>query len=128
RPALAAAAEADAIMLDLEDSLPTEKKSAGRAFLEEAIEVFGALNPKIWVRVNNDEANLGSDLAMVTRLPVMGIETPKVEDVSIIRRIESVMRNDQWIIPVLETPRGVLSASEILLSSKKIGGAVFGSE
>jgi len=68
-------AGADAVMLDLEDAVPSELKERARAQVREVL----LSHPEAWVRINKPGSDLANaDLATVVAL-CSGIRIPKVE-------------------------------------------------
>ncbi|GAA0334178.1 CoA ester lyase [Sphingomonas oligophenolica] len=104
----AAASEADAVIIDLEDAVPVDAKDAARAALREA-----ALAKPLIVRINAvGTAWHVPDCAALTTLPVAAIMLPKAEriaDLDHIRRIAPV-------VALIETAQGVAAAREIARS------------
>ena len=77
RFAKAAASGADAVIVDLEDAVEAhakrEARAAAAAWLDEPPPV------PVWVRVNNDPALLGDDLAMAAGSRAAGVVIPKAD-------------------------------------------------
>jgi len=86
----AAGAGADALILDLEDSVPPAEKPAARPMVREALEKIRG--PALYVRVNSDGTPwLGDDLAAVTCEGLDGIMLPKVEQVATLHNVSDLL-------------------------------------
>ena len=129
---------ADAIVLDLEDSVPTQEKASARWLVRESLAVAGRGGAEVLVRVNNDPALLGDDIDAAVHPGLDGLSIPKAESGQQIReivaRIERLER-DRGLPPghlrlslALETPRGLLAAEEIARSSDRIATMSVGVE
>ena len=121
----AAGAEADAIILDLEDSVPAADKEAGRALVASRVAALGAAK-RLYVRVNKSRHLYSfEDLLAVVRPGLAGIflampDGP--EDVALTAALigEAEERNgvapgSVGIVPGLETARGLQFAHQCAL-------------
>ena len=78
--AKAFASDADALILDLEDSVAEERKSAARGIVADRLVERGA-GPQRWVRINRiGSGAIDADLALVRDLAIAGIVLPKAEN------------------------------------------------
>ena len=120
----------DAIVLDLEDSVPYDEKAQARIIISEEI---GALSKKVqsvWVRINAELNELEMDLeaAMVAGISV--IQLPKVFSANSVIELD---RKISWhegkngivfgktiIAPILETAGGIKRAYDIAVCSKRV--------
>lgn len=100
----ALATEADAVIIDLEDSVAPEDKLTARRHLAE----FAAAHPdeRFMVRINDGTtAWFDQDLALCRELPgVVGIVLPKAEAA---RHVHIVSGAGKLLIPVIESARGL---------------------
>ena len=90
----AVASGADAIVLDLEDSVPEAEKAAARATVAESIRRVRATNSDIglFVRVNPLHTKLtGADLEEVVVPGLTGIFAPKVEQATDVLRYDALL-------------------------------------
>jgi citrate lyase subunit beta/citryl-CoA lyase len=123
---------ADSLILDLEDSVAADQKSAARENIGQAIEAGGYGYREISVRINPLSSPWGyDDLAMVSRSEADAVLLPKVESADMVRQAESVMvqqgaRSDMGIWAMMETPLGMLRAEEIAGSSPRLVCLVMG--
>jgi len=100
-------AGADAVMLDLEDAVPPERKQAARKLVAEALREHTA-----WVRVNAARtAWCDADLEMVAER-AYGIRIPKTESAEDVAWVAE-RAPGKPIICAIESARGVLAAFDI---------------
>jgi citrate lyase subunit beta / citryl-CoA lyase len=129
--AKALATQADAVIFDLEDSVPAAQKEAARAEIEKLLS--GQHGKRIYVRTNPvDSPFILPDLLFVSRQPVAGLVIPKVchpgdlEKVTwLIDHCSGKTRTDLDIIAIVETPRGVANIQGIAAVAR-LGGVMFG--
>jgi citrate lyase subunit beta/citryl-CoA lyase len=120
---------ADAVILDLEDSVPADEKSTARRAIDENAPSLSETDTVITVRVNE----AGSDW-FYEDLDVVGpwldvVVVPKVESVTEIHSIEAILefvehrRNVERrieIVPLLESAAGIYRAHDIFAASERI--------
>jgi citrate lyase subunit beta/citryl-CoA lyase len=105
---------ADAVLLDLEDSVPVAAKAEARSLVAKVIDDAAAgtarAGPGIFVRVNAAATGLlDDDLAAIVRPGLEAIFLPKVESVAEVRRTASSLER-------LESAKGIKAGSvEIVL-------------
>lgn len=127
---------ADALVFDLEDSVPPAEKATARKLVRQALEEMGAQHTLI-VRVNGvDTGMTADDLEAITCAGLHGIFVPKVrgpEDVAeadvLLTTFEQRAGLDAGrtiIVPGLETARAMREAYEVFRASPRVehGGAV----
>jgi citrate lyase subunit beta/citryl-CoA lyase len=121
----------DALILDLEDSVPPENKPDARLSVSRMLQELGTAGPKLVVRVNSLDTGLtGEDLEAVTCSNLYCVLLPKVqgpEDVvevdnllSYFERKTGMEAGQVLIDPGLESAQGIRLSSEIATSSKRI--------
>jgi citrate lyase subunit beta/citryl-CoA lyase len=127
--AKAAAAGADALAFDLEDSVLPPRKPAARKMLAEYLSSYSGAS-QVWVRINDLESGeLLKDLAAAVPLAPVGILLPKIrgpEDVDTVSHyldmaeaIHGVAPGSVAIMTVsTETPAAVLRMHELLKGSR----------
>lgn len=133
--AKAAEAGADAVVVDLEDSVPAEHKVAARAVAAEGIAALRATYPRlgILVRVNPLGSGLtGGDLDAVVRPGLDGVFTPKVDTAIDVHKYDALVDHFEhehgvtgleYIIPV-ETIHGIQNCAEIVAASPRVGAMI----
>lgn len=128
---------ADALILDLEDSVPIDLKEAGRQAVRTVLDEYGDARFGKFVRVNAwQTGHLLADLLAVVSRHVDGILLPKtqgVEDVvgldlllGELEMARSLVESRIEIMPLAESARGFYLHYEICLASDRIrrsGGA-----
>jgi citrate lyase subunit beta / citryl-CoA lyase len=129
---------ADAIVLDLEDSVPTQEKASARQLVKDALPLAGRGGAEVLVRVNNDPALIADDIDAAVHPGLDGLSIPKAEAAAqihaIVAQVERLEKS-RGIAPghlrlslALETPRGFLAAEEIARSSDRIATMSIGVE
>jgi citrate lyase subunit beta/citryl-CoA lyase len=131
---------ADVIVLDLEDAVPPNDKTAAREAIRPHIESLHAAGKSIHVRVNNLETRLTrDDLAAVIGPGVQALLYPKAESGQEIRDLDVLIREQEYhregmtpgdtaLIPMIETARAVLRCEDIARASSRIAGLALGGE
>lgn len=120
---------ADAVILDLEDSVPTDHKEAARALVADKISGLAAAGQRIYVRINRSPAMYDfDDILAVTCEGLEGLVLSKPggpEDIQIAAALvsEAEMRNGLELgrialTPTLETARSMQLAYEIALNPR----------
>lgn len=127
----------DAIILDLEDSVPVDEKETGRIFVKDSIETIAASGKAVYVRINGKGTGfLKKDLEAVIRSGLSGIVLPKseskddiqesansIEELEDQRGIES---DPISIIPLIETAKGIINLASIASAHERIIALMFG--
>jgi citrate lyase subunit beta/citryl-CoA lyase len=120
---------ADALLLDLEDSVPPAQKAAARARLPEAAKQLAAKGAVVMVRVNSAPDLVADDLNAAAHAAVSVVFLPKVESAAQLLVAEKQLGNSAaQLVAMLESPAAVLNAVEIAKAGKRLAGMVFGSE
>jgi citrate lyase subunit beta / citryl-CoA lyase len=129
---------ADAIVLDLEDSVPGQEKANARRLVPAALSLAGRGGAEVLVRVNNDPALLADDIDAAVHPGLDGLSIPKAEAAGQIRdivaRIERLERERKLPLGhlrlslAIETPRGLLAVEEIARASDRIATMSIGVE
>ena len=105
---------ADVLVLDLEDAVAPEMKSAARAQVVSAIRAGGYGHREIVVRVNALGTPWGrDDLAAVATSGADAVLLPKVESVETVNAAVALLGSAPPVWCMLETPRGILNAPAI---------------
>lgn len=110
---------ADALILDLEDSVAPGRKDAARAMVAEVLGAgVGARGPALWVRVNSLDAGGLGDLAALVRAGPAGIVAPKVDGPADVLRFHHML-------DALEARDGVAAPVRILPVATETARAPF---
>jgi citrate lyase subunit beta/citryl-CoA lyase len=124
----AAGSGADALILDLEDSVPAAEKPPARPLVRGALEKIRG--PALYVRVNGDGTPwLADDLAAIVCAGLTGIMLPKAENLSTLRMVAELLSAAESqaglplggteIILQIETALGVRNTYE-LASARRV--------
>jgi len=128
-------AGADAVVLDLEDSVPESEKTGARTVVASSITHLRALDPHVglFVRPNSLATRLtGADLEAVVVPGLNGIFAPKIELATDVLRHDALLdhfeqRNGvtglRYIVPI-ETVRAIQNCREIALSCPRVGAMI----
>jgi citrate lyase subunit beta / citryl-CoA lyase len=126
---------ADAVVIDLEDSVPIADKEASREVVVAAL--GDAAAPPRYVRINaRSTAWHAADLAAVVGSGLQGLILPKAESGEDVVALDKLARRAERaaglpvgrieVIPVAETALGVLRAYEIASSHPRVVALAFG--
>lgn len=128
RFAKAEASGADAVVFDLEDSVPDAGKDAARKAVAEYLATPRAAGARI-VRINAASTPVfQDDLDWLADVPSLdGVMLPKAEDAWAIDRIAAAAPS-LMVIPLIETARGVLNAFAITGAKPTMPAFAFGGE
>ena len=120
---------ADALLLDLEDSVPPAQKDAARARLAEAARRLAAQGATVMVRINTAPDLLAADLKAAAQAPVAAVFLPKVESAEHVAAAEFLLAGSAAkLVAMLESPAAVLDAVAISRAGTRLAGLAFGSE
>jgi citrate lyase subunit beta/citryl-CoA lyase len=125
----AAASGADALILDLEDSVPPAEKAAARPMVRETLNRIRG--PALYVRVNGAGTPwLGDDLAAVVCEGLAGVMFPKVEHSAAVRQVDDDLAAAEGraglaagrteVILQIETALGVRNTYELATASPRV--------
>lgn len=109
---------ADAIQLDLEDSIPPAEKASARRLVQEAAEKVARGGSDVLVRINRPWREALEDLEASVSPRVHGLALPKVESADHVRMIAEVVGE-------LERERGMAAGSTKLVAMVETAGAFF---
>lgn len=116
---------ADAVILDLEDSVSVDRKSEAREYARRALAEVAAASTRpgqLWVRINSAEAEAEADLTAVVGPGLTGVIVPKSEPdsldavVSLLDELEasaSTQAGQTRVTALIETALGVQKVAEI---------------
>lgn len=122
---------ADAIILDLEDSVAPENKAAARARLAGSIASAAQNGARVFVRVNVDMDTAKEDAKAARSGGAFGVYVPKAN-------IDRLVQIDEFLtsqgggslamVALIETPDGILNAREIARQNRVIALTVGGED
>lgn len=129
---------ADAVVLDLEDSIPLAEKLSTRALIKGWIPEVGKGGSDVLVRVNNTQELLKEDIEVAVWPGVAGIIIPKVEAAAEVQAIEQIIAELELRrgIPegqikmsiLIESCKGYLNMSELAGACDRIDSLTIGNE
>jgi len=128
----ARALPADGLILDLEDAVAPSAKEEARSLALAALRAGGFGRREVALRVNGAGTPWGAaDLAAAARSGAHAVLLPKVEGAAQVREAERALRAAgappaQALWCMIETPLGVLLASEIAAASPRVACLVAG--
>lgn len=126
----------DGLILDLEDSVAPEKKAEARVLVRNALRALDFGRSERMVRINQLPAGL-ADLDWLIPQGVNLVLLPKCESAGqiseVVGRIEEIqlregIGGEVWIMPIIESARGVVHAYEIASASDRVVAMAIGLE
>ncbi len=123
----------DALIFDLEDSVPPDLKVGSRETVRQAIDEIGSrARPRLLVRINALHTGMAEDdLEAVVAPGLFGVQVPKTEDSDTVRELDAVMcRLEQraglpagqiFLMPLIEGAQGVRNAYAIAMGASRVG-------
>ncbi|WP_281968479.1 HpcH/HpaI aldolase/citrate lyase family protein [Roseovarius nanhaiticus] len=116
RIAKAAAAGADAVIIDLEDAVAPEAREAARAGLAKAL---AGIDAPLILRINTAETpEHAADLAAAKELPLVAVMLAKAETGDACAEV--VQATGKPVIALIETARGIANLTEITGASARL--------
>jgi citrate lyase subunit beta / citryl-CoA lyase len=129
---------ADAVQLDLEDSVPESEKDNARRRVPEAARQASRGQADVLVRVNRPWRHAFRDIEASVCPEVCAVGTPKVDSADHIRVIDELLSDIETdrgltlghtrIVAMIETPRGFLRAERIARASPRVVALDLGTE
>lgn len=120
---------ADAVILDLEDSVPAERKEEARAALATAVALVRAGGPEVLVRVNRPLETAVPDILAARAAGAQGILLTKVLGPDhVVLAAELLAGSGMWIVPMIETAAALAQAHAIARAHPTIAGMLIGAE
>ena len=117
---------ADAIVLDLEAAVPQDRKDEARAALAGILPDLQAAQADIAVRVNPPDDGGTEDIATATKAGADLIVLPQATVASVKQTAD--LAGTTPLIPLIETPRGVIDALAIAEAAPSVVGLGLGVE
>ncbi|MFY9317042.1 MAG: CoA ester lyase [Burkholderiales bacterium] len=120
---------ADALLLDLEDSVPPTQKAEARRRLADAVRLLQSKGATAMVRVNSEVQYLADDLRAAAQARAAAVFLPKVENADQVKAASFLLDGcDSSVVAMLESPASVLDAPAIARAGGRLAGLAFGSE
>ena len=124
----ALATGADAVVIDLEDSVAPNRKEEARSNAATVLESVPAR--PVFVRINAPGSELAAlDIAAVAALQLSGLRLPKVESLESVRLVAETLealRSEAGIQCLIESALGLELALEIARSHERVAGISLG--
>ncbi|MSQ72793.1 MAG: CoA ester lyase [Betaproteobacteria bacterium] len=123
----------DALIFDLEDSVPPDLKIGSRKTIRQAIDEMGnRARPRLLVRINALQTGMaGDDLEAIVAPGLFGVQVPKTDDADTVRTLDAVMSKLEqraglpvgqiFLMPLIESAQGVRNAYEIAMGASRVG-------
>ena len=130
---------ADALILDLEDSVPPPEKDSARKMVAASIDGLASSGREVFVRINSLSTSYAvSDIKAIVIRGLRGICLPKTESADDIHNIDVLIADAEkgaglelgsiGLLTLVETPKGIINAYEIASASPRILGVTLGAE
>ncbi len=130
---------ADALVPDLESSVPMSEKDKAREMVKSALPKLAGTGARIYVRINPFESGLTwDDLNAVISQHIHGVSIAKVDSADQVRELDEIITTLERgkhlpfgqvrIIPWIENARGIIRAFEIASASSRVIAIAFGAE
>lgn len=129
---------ADAIQLDIEDSIPPSEKDQARRMLPAAVDLVAGRGVDVVVRINRPWRMAVRDLEVAVRPGVRALALPKIASADHVRMIDEVVTEveaaagmtagSMRFIAMVETAAGFWRLQEIAAASPRIVALTLGSE
>lgn len=126
--AKAASAPADAVVFDLEDSVPLSEKATARQLVSALLDNWAG-EPRLYVRINAPRFEmLDEDIAVALRRDDVGVLVPKVDrPVELTGVFDRLRGRGCEVLVNIETPRSLLRAEEFA-DTPGVDGLFLGAE
>jgi citrate lyase subunit beta / citryl-CoA lyase len=130
---------ADAVIFDLEDSVPIASKADARGLVAKAIDAVASVSgkrPGVFVRVNATATGLlNHDLAAIVRPGLDVVFLPKAETVDEVKAIDATLKRLETaagvttpveVVLMFESALGIYRCFELIQASKRVTGTCIG--
>jgi citrate lyase subunit beta/citryl-CoA lyase len=110
--------DADAVILDLEDSIADDKKDEAREHLADYLRSHepGSVRPQVWVRVNSGDSIFSADVKAIPWSKVDGAVLPKAERGESIKVL--IDAGAKRVLPIIESAAGFNAAPNLIYAGK----------
>ncbi|MBO9707343.1 MAG: CoA ester lyase [Caulobacter sp.] len=129
---------ADALILDLEDSVPPAEKARARDGVAAASRKLGQAGADVLVRINSEPELAAPDIAASVGPTISALVLPKIESVEDVRRLDALVTQAEVerrmapgsirFLVLIETARGLLDMAAIAKASPRIVALNLGNE
>lgn len=127
---------ADAIILDLEDSVAPAQKDAARARLVDAVPMVARSGAIVFVRINSEPERIHADAEEACRAGANGLFVTKTREphtlislAGLLTDVErAIVRPQMWLVPMIEDPGAALDARDIASATPRVFALTVGGE
>lgn len=121
---------ADALILDLEDSVAPERKAEARGHVAALLSAPREDGPALFVRINPiDSGDAAADLAALAGLTPEGVVLPKAGGEESVRHLLDRHPGDYAVLPVAsETPAAIFRLGSFAPVAHRLAGVTWGAE
>jgi citrate lyase subunit beta/citryl-CoA lyase len=129
--------DADAVILDLEDSVPADRKALARAGLAQAVATVGRTGADVLVRINDGDM-AAPDIEAAVRPGVTALVIPKVRDAARLRHLDRLVTDAEGragispgtvrFVVLIETADGFLDMLAIARATPRVIAISLGNE
>lgn len=130
---------ADALIFDLEDSVPDDAKDEARELVRAELHKASEPHPFLLVRINATRtSHWQADVQSVVGENLFGLLIPKCESFAALQELKQLLEEQERaagmsagsirVFLLIETAKGLLAASRLAESSARIAGLAFGAE
>ena len=126
----------DGVLMDLEDACPVAERETGRIFARDITPLLRKKGIDVLVRVNSLQTGVtAEDLKIVVTEDLDGIMLPKAESRENILEVAELLAQQEKekklkrkisIVPLVESPKGILNAYQIGAASDRVAALGFG--
>ncbi len=129
----------DALILDLEDSVPPSEKNSARKMVAASLNGLALSGQEVFARINPLQTPYGpADIEAVVTGGLRGIFLPKTESAEDIHKADALIAGAEkkagleagstGLIALIETPKGIINVYQIASASARILGLTIGAE
>lgn len=134
----ALASQADGLTLDLEDAVAPDQKPAARLSVAQTLRTADFGTKEKEVRINSLSTPFGrEDVEVVVPARPHTLVVPKVSGIQDVQEVDDLVTGvekahglpvgEVQLVPVIETPLGVINVESIAMASPRVTGIIFGS-
>jgi len=126
----------DGVLIDIEDACPVAERETGRVFARDIAPVLKAKGIDVLIRVNSLPTGVtADDLKIVVSEHLDAIMLPKAESKEDVIAVSKMLAKEEkakklkkkiGILPLLESPKGVINAYSIATASDRVVALGFG--
>jgi len=116
---------ADALVIDLEDSIPLDRKAEARPAAVMAVKTLAAKGQRLLLRVNGEPEAWRPDIEGFPDGALSAVMLPKTQSVTAVDALATALARQYErpppIVPLIENPRGLLAAADIAAHPAVVG-------